>query len=99
MKSPLRLWDLFVQAKGWGVRPSQLLGLEDDSYVAYCVDEAIGRWGNFVKGRMEEVTERAKNPKAAQRKQDLEFHRLFADELDGKTKGRFRDPVDVLKKK
>lgn len=47
-------WKLYQEAKTWGRRPSQLLGIDND-YHAYCLDEAVATWGSYVKSELDKV--------------------------------------------
>jgi hypothetical protein len=49
-------------------RPSALVDLgKSDSYAAYCFDEAVYFFGNYVESQLNEASARAKNGKDAQR--------------------------------
>lgn len=82
------MWDLYLLAKNWKCRPSELVGLSN-TYEAYCLDEAVSRWGTWVEGELNGV--KAKSEKATQYKQQLLFNRIFDDELE--TSQKHRDPA------
>lgn len=63
----------------WNVRPSQLLGIDDD-YLAYCIDEAVGEYGSFVRGELEQVE--GKNAKEVQGRRELVLRRLLTAEKE-----------------
>lgn len=60
MKNLAQSWGLYQDAKTWGCRPSELLGI-DEPYPAYCFDQAIGAWGNHIISELEKIED--KNPK------------------------------------
>lgn len=43
-------------AKAYNQRPSNLLGVLDDEYTAFCLDEATWLWGSHVEGELQEAT-------------------------------------------
>jgi len=49
------MWTLYRQAQTWRCRPSELVGLAPDSVEAYCLDSAVGSWGNAVTEALEAV--------------------------------------------
>lgn len=71
----------------WGVRPSSLLGISDDDYLAYCVDEACGEWGSFVRHKLEQVE--GKNEKSTEGQRQLLLKKL----LEGSAAEQFAAPV------
>jgi hypothetical protein len=81
------MWVTFVQAKGWQVRPSALLGLGPDSWEAYCLDEAVFMWGGWVTQQLEKV--KGKNEAQVQRGQEMRLTQI----LGTQGKGKFRDPA------
>lgn len=50
------LWRLHNVAKAYNQRPSDLLGVIDDEYTAFCLDEATWLWGSHVEGQLSEAT-------------------------------------------
>jgi hypothetical protein len=81
------MWVTFVQAKGWQVRPSSLLGLAPGSWEAYCLDEAVFMWGGWVSQQLEKV--KGKTEAQVQRGQEMKLAQILGTE----GKGRFRDPA------
>lgn len=81
-------------AKTWGVRPSGLLGLTPDSLEAYCLDEAVSYFGNWVQHQLNNV--KGKTDKAREGARLLVFRRIFGAELSGGTK--FADPQTLKDK-
>lgn len=77
---------MYVQAKTWKTRPSELLGI-DDPYLAYCVDEAISDFGNYVSEELNKV--KGKDEKAIAGKQELVLKGLLGDD----PKARYAQPV------
>lgn len=72
----------------YGVLPSDLLGLERGSHAAYCYNEAIYLWAQFIQTELDSV--KGKNEKAVQRGREAKLKQLLSD---GKVAGRFRDPA------
>jgi len=51
------MWRLYQVAKSYQSRPSQIAGLEaDDTWLCFCVDEAVSAWGNWIESRLSERT-------------------------------------------
>lgn len=80
------MWNLYVEAQLWRVRPSELMGIED-TYHAYCFDQAVGEFGSFVKHELEAIE--GKNAKAVEGKRRLRLTALLSDD----PKARFAQPV------
>lgn len=64
-------------------RPSELLlgsgQVANDPYTAYCLDEAVTIWGQYVEGQLDAARDGAKNPNQAKNKVKLRFQTLMAD--------------------
>jgi hypothetical protein len=45
----------FHEAKQWGIRPSELMDIED-TYVAFCFDQAVSLYANSVIQELEKIT-------------------------------------------
>lgn len=80
-------------------RPSSLLGLEADSYEAYCLDEAIVYFGTSVESLLEKA---GSKPSKGERKAQAARERLLSKILepeDGKSKSKagFADPALMFK--
>lgn len=67
----------------WGVRPSNLLGI-DDPYRAYCLDEAVGSWGTYVTNELDKIDGKTDKEVSRKRKNRL----LYL--LDAPVEQRFR---------
>lgn len=65
-------------AQQFQCRPSSLVAVEDP-YAAYCLDEAIYLFGNYVEGELRRVSDKAKNAKAAQRERSHMLATLLRD--------------------
>lgn len=63
----------------------------DDPYQAYCLDQAVGEFGSFVKHELESVP--GKTAKAAQGARALRLKALLGDD----PKARFAQPVVTSK--
>lgn len=81
------MWSLYIQAKTWSTRPSHILGIMD-SYVAYCIDEAVALFGNTIADELSEIED--KNPKKAAQKQERYLHQRLGIPL------KFRDPAKLM---
>lgn len=91
MRNGPLLWQTFQAAKRWGARPSELLDLGDDPYVAYCVDEAVGYFGTYVEDKIRNV--KGKNDKVKAAKADNLLRKYLG------MKQQFRDIGELLPKK
>lgn len=86
---------MWLKAKATSQRPSQLLGLESDSYEAYCLDEAVIYFGMAVEHDLEKIGHK---PSKGERKEEAARQRyldkLLADDagVDKKVTG-FADPA------
>lgn len=80
------MWELYVQAKTWNTRPSQLIDI-DDPYVAYCVDEAVAMFGNTVSAELNDIYD--KNPKKMAQKQERHLQMRLGLPM------KFRDPAKM----
>ena len=84
------MWELHTTAKTWSTRPSSLLEIKDP-YTAYCVDEAVAAWGNFIENELASVE--GKTSEEVERKQIARLDQLLGRQ---QAKGRFRDPADMF---
>ena len=48
------LWALYNRAKLFSCRPSQLLDIQN-SYHAYCWDEAVAFWGDYINHELDSI--------------------------------------------
>lgn len=67
-------------------------------YLAYCFDEAVIAWGNYVTDQLERVE--AKTPKETERRRQSRFQALMAkNDPEGTPapKGMYRDPMSLFK--
>lgn len=82
---------LWVKAKNLSQRPSQLLNIED-SYVAYCLDEAVTFFGLSLENKLEEAGHKqSKEERKAKAARDQVLDRIFGTNKK-KTKG-YADPA------
>lgn len=66
---------LYAQSKQWTKAPSEILRIEND-YVAYCLDEAIWWFGNYVEDEVAKASKsRGKND--TERKQQMRANSKF----------------------
>lgn len=84
------MWGLHSTAKTWASRPSELLTI-DDPYTAYCVDQAVAAWGNFVESELAKIEGNTSTD--VERKQLARLNELLGKE---QVKGRFRDPAEAF---
>ena len=63
-----------------------------DEYVAYCFDEAVSEWGNWIRGELDKID--GNNAKQIQARQQAVLMKL----LKGDVKERFRVPVATATK-
>lgn len=80
-----------MAARKGNTRPSDILGIEDD-FEAFCVDEAVYYFGEYVKEKMEEVKGKTK----AQRRGKAE--NVLRKYLGEKPKFRDISEIGALKK-
>ena len=79
----MQIWSLYQEAKTWKTRPSTLLGMED-AYLAYCLDQAVSTFGNFVQNKIDSVE--GKNKAEIERK----TAQILGDILNLPDEKRFR---------
>lgn len=77
------MWSLFQNSQLWSTRPSDLVDIQD-AYVAFCFDEVVASWGNYITRELEKV--KGKNEKDIERKRQNRFLQL----LDAPDAVRFR---------
>lgn len=72
-----------------GVRPSQWLGLEDDPWLSYCLDNAVMTFGQALESEMEKAAAGVKKEamKAGRR------YQVLARWLDLDDEVRFKSPA------
>lgn len=90
-ETPRRLWETYQLSKQMGIRPSELLAVDDD-YVAYCLDRAVQTFGNALENRLHEISSKAKNKKTSEQKMAIELDRWLNSDSPN-APGRFRDPA------
>lgn len=84
-----------MDAKTWNCRPSDLLAIED-SYVAYCLDQAVGFFGRHLDAELEKVGSDAKNDEEAKWKRQQILDKYFEEEDKKPRPGRFADPAGMM---
>lgn len=77
---------MYVQAKNWGITPSEVLGIED-VYVAFCFNQACGYLGAWVESKLDDVKP-GKKPKDTVAKKEVLLNKL----LDPNPDARFASP-------
>jgi hypothetical protein len=78
------MWDLYLAAKTFNARPSDLMGVQD-LYAAYCLDTACGEWGRAIEGALEGVEGKTKKEVAVKSERVLRKWLGMAQ--------RYRDPA------
>jgi hypothetical protein len=84
---------LYQLSKTWQTRPSSLVDIED-TYVAYCLDQAVATWGGFVETELGKVE--GKNSQDIESKQRAILTRLLGGDEEESARGRFRDPAEFF---
>jgi hypothetical protein len=76
-------------------RPSDLMGVEDDPYTAYCLDDATRLWGRWVERQLDEAEQQAPSPSMKKSARVSRFNTIMLDPKDTQTPGKsgFRDPA------
>ena len=87
-----RLWTLYVQAKEWRCRPSQILDIKN-GWVAYCLDNAVWEFGQWVHTKLDEVPE-AKKAEVTKKRRAAKLNAILSD----KPELAFADPAARFKK-
>lgn len=81
-----------MQSKAYHTRPSELLRVED-SYLAFCFDEAVMMWGMFVENELDKIE--GKTSGEIERKRTRRLQVLMGE---GDKPGQFADPAAMFKK-
>lgn len=76
MADPINLANAWSVAKSMRIPPSAQLGIEDP-FTAYCLDQAVARWGTHFDAALAEA---AGDPKTAERKQQQVVRRWIPTE-------------------
>lgn len=80
-------------AKEWCVRPSELLGLSEDTYTSFCVDEAIYAFGSSIENELASMTKyKTESDKAFNRRKQQAMNRWLEIE-PGEDSKRFASPI------
>lgn len=85
-------------AKQLGTRPSDLYGIEEE-VTAWSFDRAVLTFGNALESKLQIVARSSKRQKEAERKVERELQKWLSSADDKtKTKRRFADPMDLIKR-
>jgi hypothetical protein len=87
---------LWLKAQAVGVRPSNLLGLKENTYEAYCLDEAVIYFGMTLQNRLEQAGHK---PSKEERKAEAARKRILdqvLSEEDEKKGSGFADPAAMF---
>lgn len=94
------VWSTYLEAKTWGIRPSELLGIRNE-YVAYCFDQAVGYAGTYIEAELDKVgykPDKKERSIREGRKRRLEtLLKLNGADETQKSKSGFADPADLFK--
>jgi len=74
---------MYHKAQRWKTRPSEFLDIPEP-YDAYCFDEAVDTWGQYVEGELDKITD--KNSK----RRDIKRRNRLGQLLDLDPSVRFR---------
>jgi hypothetical protein len=98
VKKPEQTWLLWQKCKALGQRPSVLLDVEE-SYPAYCLDEAVTYFGIILENMLQEAGQKpGKEERRAQMAREAVMNKVFAKTKPGeqkKTSG-FADPAAMF---
>lgn len=94
MRNTPLAWQLFNVAQTWGVRPSELAGVED-SYHAFCLDQAIAALGNGVRHRLDSLGTTDRKSKQLESKMQRELAVILG--LPDQVHKRYRTPAVTRK--
>lgn len=61
---------MYHKAQRWSTRPSQLLGIDND-YYAYCLDEVVDTFGQYVESELDKITDKNAKKRAQKQKNRL----------------------------
>lgn len=92
MTNPQRMWDLYLLAKTWGARPSELAEIEP-GHTSYCFDEAIALWGLYIESELDQIED--DKPANLSRKRLARLHEILEIE---EPKAVYADPMSMLGK-
>lgn len=95
MGNSSQMWMLFVEAKTWRCRPSELLAIDDD-YVAYCLDQAVGYFGRELEHALEQAGSGAKDDNEAAWRRKVVIDRWLGDESEKPRRGTYADPAAMF---
>lgn len=82
---------LYLDAKTWSCRPSELLRLSD-AYTSYCLDSAVAYFGRSVEAELDGVE--AKTAAEGKQKRMRVLNRFLSDD-DKPQPGTFADPAKM----
>lgn len=83
---------MWNQAQAWSTTPSKLLGFDDGSYGAYCLNEAVYVVGTHITNEMDQV--KGKNDKQIRRGRQRVLDRYLSD--PSQTTRKFADPAVIF---
>jgi hypothetical protein len=93
VKKPTQVWLLWQKSQAVHARPAELLGLDPDSYEAYCLDEAVIYFGLTVEAKLEEAGHKpTKEERKAKAAREAVLKKILDPDQETKGSG-FADPA------
>lgn len=85
-------------AKEWHKSPAELIGVTNDPWVMWCVNEAVFMFGRHVDHEMDKAEGSQQKPaqRSAARQRALQTALAINQRADVSTKGQFRDPAEMV---
>lgn len=97
MQKPKRTWLLWVKAKSLGVTPSSILGIEQGTYPAYCLDEAVIFFGLTLESMLEKAGQKpSKEERRVMRARESLLEKVLGDDDEPKKNKGFADPALMM---
>ena len=97
MQSKSKVWHAYNLAKSCFCRPSDLFDLTDNTWVAYCFDEAVIEFGSRLENELEKAAQGAKTSEDGERKQRAVMNSWLGDK-DNPVVKQFANPVATKKR-
>lgn len=93
------MWHAYNLAKACFCRPSDLYGLTENDWVAYCFDDAVIEFGTRLDAALEEAGDGAKTVAEGKRKQQAILARWLMKDDPHQFAKQFADPVATKRSK
>lgn len=96
VEKPRRVWLLWHKAKSIGATPSSLVGVEQGTYSAYCLDEAVIYFGLVLEARLDEAGHKpSKEERRAKAARDRVLQRVLGEVEENSGSG-YADPATMF---